>query len=1015
MSINYGTKKIIYSKKREDAVTKDTDNHTKLFDWNKVFEWDTDKKQQTPLFILCNTGSEMKVDHFKAKKCYCADCKEVFDMDIDTNCDSYTSYKNTSEVVNVPSDFSHLVKDANPVCPSCGKTITKEHPAVFLTQSPASDTHDTNTVTHDSSWNIPPIMSGRYVFAFYDENNHATRIDDNIMLEHTRIFPSGKTFTHETEISQTMDFVTGRIVSYQTDITNKTRTPVGNAQEVVNPFLYKDNPDSFSMETRMNVADARGVFVRCTTVHLTVDYQNFKDTVFSKSFDKKTEWKANHEFSRSFAGIDPSAMKLMTEEISDLKADIACEHIKNLNIHPVYGNLHINGLNWMEHTKDSDESNTKTDREKQNVYMYLMIKYPAAAELAVEKAELRVKNFEFSEKRKANENPDYTAKTATDKARAKFFREEMLYVAEQLSACDDKILNEIRLASFSGASYVYKDNKIQKVDEYHSPESNSEKTSDLQIMKDRLSFFVYGLRDGYSVPGDIAVKLKNAKTLTPATTATKKLKNNFNTEPIATASNIYTLRKWGITNSDHVKQVLDLLNEQSPAVNPVPSRSKFSKFTSRHFTPFINAGILSPVRDKTAMSFLKLYGKTHDTSAIISQILDNRGDTFRASKWQELVEDCRLYGDVMENKAVKIIRTRDDMTESVSVQEDDDQKKTQLRNYLDNSGTDGIKNAYRDFAGIYGANTVDIINHLAREIKTDRKMDEIKRFSDINGIEEAAAVYHDFLSDCENPAECIANHKLFSDRTLVMSTRNNKPLFERDLKEIHDELSEINRKSVTENTYLSLSDDVLSMNETVPVDLSTLPDSQWDVPASTGSSTFSFHVLDNKFDFVRVATDLRNCVAGSSYFNNVERRRSIIASMRNENNQTCACIELIPTNDHDDGNKYYIKQLQGYRDSVVDKRYSTAISDWAARHDIDLSRDPDDNVKACLNGEKRYFYGGGNADYHTDEYDPVLNTSVSIRKAESLRAERIAKAVELYGGDTEHGPLLPDVPDDLKY
>lgn len=1011
MPINYGTKKMIYSKKRENTIIK----HDIPDDSGVLMKtvWDTGKKQTTPLFVLCNSGDDMQHNHFEARKCYCADCREVFDLDVSGDFHSYASYKKESFITSVPSEFERAVKNTDPTCPSCGKTITDEQPAVFITANPATDElPDPERVRRDSSWDLPPVLQGRYVFAFRDDNGRITRVDDNMMLEQTVIFPSGKRFTHETEVSQTMDFVTGRIISYKTDITDNKRTPVGSAKEVTNPFLYTDPVNSFSMEQRVNVADARTAFARCGTTHADVRFQNFTDSVFGETFTKTSDFRISSRDGISFGGVSLKAMWFMSEEISDLKADIASEAIQELHVHPVYGDLSVNHLNLTEHKKDSDMTNTNVSREYQNVYMYMMTKYPAAAELAVQKAELRATNFEFAEKRKAAEDSSYTAKSATDKARAKFFREEMRYVAEQLSSCDDKILNEIRLASVPGPSYVYQDGKIQKTNDYHSPDADGE-TSNLQIMKDRLSFFVYGLREGYSVPGDIALKLKDSKTLTPATNVSKKLKNTFQADPIAVASNVYTLRKWGITNSDHVKQALDLISEQFPDVTPAPFRSKFAKFSGRHYTPFVNANVLAPLRDKSAMSFLKLYGKTHDTSVMISQILDNREDVTRSSKWQELVEDMRLYHDVMENGAVKIIRIKDDVAGSVAEQANDEQKKIQLRNYLDNSGKDGIKNAYRDFAGIYGANTVEMINMLAREIKIDRQMDEIKRFAEENGTDKAMKTYHEFLSRYDDPADVIDSHKLFSDRTLVISTRNNKPLFERDIKEIHDELSEINRKSVTENKYLTLSDQVMSMNETIPVDLSTLPASQWDTAPGTRMGEFSFHVLDNKFDFVRVATDLRNCVAGSSYFNSVERGRSVIVSMKNENNQTCACIELIPTHD-DTEHQYYIKQLQGYRDSVVDARYSDVLTNWAQAHAIDLDRDPDGNVRACLNGEKRYFYGGGNADYHTDEYDPVLNTSVSVRKAESLRSERIAKAVELYGGDLEHGPALPDVPDDLK-
>lgn len=980
-NIDYGTKKMVYSRKRKDmAVSKEG--------YGADYEWNADEQVHSPLFILCNREEEIQALHYEAKKCYCADCKNLFDVSASYEgnpADGIHGRLRNDDLFYPPADFRSALEDIT--CPSCGEVERPE--PVFLPANPDPE---------DVSWEIPGYIDGRYVYAFRGNDGKVCRIDDTVLLEYPTISDSGKIIIKKQEVSQTMDLVTGRILSYQTQIADGKRTPIGEAQDVANPFRY-NAPGSFSIESRMNVLTLAAADAGCNTMFRGGDLQNFKDAVFGRVFGEKSTVKEN--------GVYPAAFHRMHDEVTDIKTKLVMESMDALDVHPIYRDTDRNGLFLSAHRRDSTIENTPIKRDRQNLYLYMMARYPAAVELAVSKAELRVANFEFAEKRKAAERPDYTAKTATDKARAKFFREEMASVAGQLAACDDKILNEVRLASAPGPSYVYQDRKIQKTDRYESPEGE---TTDLQKMKDRLSFFVFGLRDGYTVPGDIAVKLKNAKTASPATASTKKLKNSFQSEPIAMASNVYTLRKYGITNSDHVKQVLDLMNEQT-----APQKTKHG-YRERK-CPFMSHGVLAPVRDKTTLSFLRLYGKTHDTSAMINHIFDNRADMRelqRWSKWSYLMEDVRLYSDIADNPKIEVIRTKDDVKVSADTVITEDEKKIQLRNYLDNSGKNGIAEAYRDFACIYGEHTVETINALARQIKTDRQMDEIKRFAKENGMEQATEKYADFLSRYENPEEAITEHQLFSDRTMVISTRNNKPLFERDLKEIHDELSEIGKKSVKENEYLTLSEDILSMNETIPVNLAELPDSQWGVPKAEGMGEFSFHVLDNRFDFVRVATDLRNCVAGAGYFNSVKNGSTLIVSMRNEKNQTCACIELLK-NRGDDDCKYYINQLQGYRDGVVDARYSQAIRQWAENHSIDLERDASNNVSACMKGESGYFFGGGEADFHNEEFDPVLNTTLNNRKAQSLRAERIAKACELYGGDPEHGPALPEVPEDLRY
>lgn len=1039
--INYGNKKMVYQRKRENTAV--TGSDLPLEERVSDYVWDETSGSNTPLFVLCNSYDDISSrEKISAKTCYCADCRRQFDLpqpieNMQANLYSIGRDRTTFHM-SAPKSAVKAVLDEEPTCPECGRS-PKE--VVFIPAQKKSEDSDAANkdlgehINYEGSWRIPPVMQGRYVFEYRaGEDNHLTRMDDNVMMEHTVIFPSGKQFTWESEFSQTIDLMRHRIISYETRIDGKGRTPVGAAQEVSNPFIYGDSSGAISIEHKTDVQDMRRTQNLVATYGNNTEVMTFKDNVFGKAFGRISCYRSQNnddsffsDSSQYIAGIPEGAMSLMSAETGNLKCHALMETLKDQMPHPVYTDIVTNGLTLAKHKKGSTEENTPVDTELRNIYTYMAARYPAAVVYAAERAEARAVNYEFAERRKAAETEGYMAKSATDSARAKFFREEMKYVSEQLCACDDKILNEIRLAGCNAPAYVLKKDAsgkdvIEKVAEYKSPEAKDGVTDSVQAMRDRLSFFVYGLREGYPVPGDIALKLKDAKTIQKATQSTKKLKSNFSNDPIAVASNVYTLRKWGVTNSDHVKQALELIAEQSPVVNPATVRVKGNRIQpGRKYSDFVNAGVLAPMRDRVALSFAKLYGKTHDTATMISQIFDNRSNPNYPENWKQFTEDVRLYSDIADNPAVSIVRTKADIVDKKPVSEEDEheRKKTQLRNYLDNNGKDGIRLAYRDFAGIYGHNTVEMINMLAREIKTDRKMDEVKRYASENGMDAALSEYSGFLSRFDDPAQAVTDHQMFSDRTLVIATRNNKPLFERDLKEIHDELSEMNKKTVTENEYLTLPDKILAMDESIPVDLSKLPASQWTedpkpVPEGT-MGEFSFHVLDNRFDFVRTATDLRNCVAGGSYFRSVKNGHSLIVCMRNENNQTCACIELIKDRNDELGTEWYMKQLQGYRDGVVDARYSGAIREWAGHHGIDLTKDPDGNVKACMDGEQRYFYGEGHADYHTDEYDPVLNTTLTNSKAERLRKERVEKAIELFGGDETNGPNLPEVPDDLRY
>lgn len=1018
MPTNYGTKKMVYEKKRA----------TKL-----------------PIVILSPAKREF-LEHggiaaysATATKCYCPDCKKVFDVDpieikADRGCSRESRIINTLQ--NVSLECEEAIQRRELECPECHLSGS----FVILTPQDKQDVNDEDMpagekeahINYDGSWRIPPFVQGRYMFEFRDESGKLTRIDDNIMLEHSVLFPSGKVFTWEVEHSQASDLVNHRIMSFKTRIDGRNRTPIGAAQDVVNPFAYMPK-NNFNHREQMDVGElhkALNLSVQYTSVPVSI----CKDPVLGKAFlsdyyvNATKNTSSRYGFNEGlYSGLTQDEAKKMFEETSKLKAHLAIETLADSLPHPVYSDLVKNGLNLIDHKKESTEENTDIDEQKEAIHYYMCVRYPAAVQFAASRAELRAVNYEFAEKRKAEADPSYTAKTATDSARAKFFREEMTYVAEQLTTCDDKVLNEVRMAGADVPTYIFtKDesgkNCIKKVDKYVSPESDN--PDNLQLMKDRLSFFVFGLREGYPVPNEIAVKLKDSKTLQPATQATKKLKSSFNMDPIATASNVYTLQKWKITDPNYVKSVLDLVQTQCPEVNRADIRVKGRRIPQPKLScPFLNANVLAPVRDKTALRFLRLYGQTHDTAAMIKDILDNSENPCQATKWGQFCEDVRLYDDVISNPKVQIIQTKKDMpTESKDETTNADaqhlQNKIQLRNYLENSGSNGLQLAYRDFSPMYGANTVEMINMLAREIKQDIQMDKIKRFAKTEGMDAALAKYATELASFEDPAKAIEEHELFSDRTMVIATRNNKPLFERSLGEIHDELSEIGKKTVTENEYLEFSDKIKAMNQIVQLDLSTLPESQWiDNPTPVPEGTmgeFQFKVLDNRFAYVRLATDLRNCVASMGYFSSAKSGSTLIVAMYNENSQPVACIELCKQHADEHDREWYVSQFEGYRDGVVDRRYVEAFKQWCADHKIDADRDPRGEIKASVDGKKEFFHGAGNADYHNEEFDPVLNTTFANDTAQRKRQARVEKAIELYGGSAETGPNLPAVPDDLQ-
>lgn len=1071
--INYGTKKMIYEKARPKI------SRAPII---ALLSPDEKVKQRY---------SEHGLDHspadFHIRSCYCSECQSTFSIDNDipikvsaSQCygsewcpspKSLLNDQNDSEFFGTDTEndekdtlqkrFRKLATELS--CPQCGNECINMGFLLPMKQSDLThyrEDQEKKHINYDGAWRIPPAFHGRYMFEYKDESGKTTRLDDNTMMDNMIIFPSGKSFKWQTEYSQMIDFTQNRILSAATRIDGNGRTPIGKAKSVLDPLLYAPRVNSISINDRVDVNDIK----RCSSLTSTDSSLgaiiSYRDDVATDMLGNSrmllhytnenmlvSYYRSTYTLSAGIPTYDESCDYLSTEDApkntpanvlfnemyrdtAKIKAHKAMEQLNGVLPHPIYSDLVHNGLMLTVHRKDSTEENTSIDTVKQDLFSLITIKYPVAVEYAASRAELRAVNYEFSEKRKANETDGYTAKTATDSARAKFFREEMQYVAEQLAACDDKVLNEIRLASQNDAPcYVFaKDengnNTIQKVDHYVSPEVKERESENVRLMKDRLSFFVYGLREGYPVPNEIAPKLKDNKTLQSATNATKKLKSSFEMDPIATASNVYTLQKWNITNQDHVKTVLDLMKEQSPEVNPAPIRIRGKRITpSRKYTRFVNANILSPLRDRTTISFAKTYGATHDTLSMIQQIFDNQnGETGPAygRNWGEFAECVRLYDDIANNKKLEIPKTKADLVgkDAPSSEISRDDRKIQLRTYLENSGPDGLKNAYRDFTPIYGENTEETINTLAREITVDKKLDEIKRYANENGMEAALATYKDDLAEYTDPEQTINEHEFYSDRTLRIGARDGKPLFERSMKELHDELSVIARKSIVENEYLNLSDKVLSLNDTIEADLSELPKSQWveesddATPVQPGTmGEFSFHVLDNRYDFVRTAERLSNCVAGGGYFSNVKNGRSVIVSMQDENGATVACIELEKT--RGEASDYCVAQFQGKHDATVDVRYSNIFKEWCDAHNIDYERDKSGNVHSCFAGEKDYFFGEMR-DFHDEEYDAVSDIVVPKSKMTNIRENRIQKSIEIYGELSEGVPNLPEVPEDLQ-
>lgn len=989
----------------------------------------------TPLFLLADVDGS---DHITVSKCYCSACQSIFGiedengpMTINKKPKWQSEHKTASPIA--PYDDEH---DVEFECQNCGAKTPYDSTYIVKKIAPRNadiEIYPGDKTSYAGSYIIPDIFTGRYLFEF-EKDGKPTRAEDNIMFDKCVIYPSGKAMHFKTEFSQVLDAVNGTIFSTRTVIEGDRRhTTAGMTQNVHDIFAYGTTDRELDLKGNINVGHAQAGNTREVTLFGNKEFQNFHDSIFGHISNSKEDFRCICRNNSAFGSLPAYVLESQLDDVSTFKSHFAARAIADKLPHPVYTDIENNGLTLSVHRKGSNESNTPVNRALQQNYTMMMIKYPAAVVYAAWRAEMRVTNYEFGEKRKNKADPSYEPKTATDSARAKFFREEMNYVAEQLTACDDKILHEIHQAGIDAPTYILDgDGNITKTDHYVSP---SGENADLaQIMRDRLHFFAYGLDDKYPIPNRIATNLakENASTQAKPVNHTKKNEALFHAEPIMVASNTYTLSKWGINNSDHVAQIMKHVHEVSPEVNPAPVRKG-----NRRYEPNVirigmaNANVLAPVRLNTELAFLRLYGKTHNTNDMMKHILGTEGGD-AVKSWSTFVECIKLYDDFATNPKVDIARTKDEMPTSAVIAQNNtfdqhDEDKARLRSYLENSSKQGsIEKAYQDFARYFGDKTKETVDALAREIITDQVLDTAKIFRKNHSIEETIAEHGPALTkqgisgSPEEIDKVLEDHMLFSDRDMILTTRNRQPLFARGLAEMHDEMSELAKKIARDNEWLDISDKVKSLNDTIPVTLSELPASQWgyetdhkpaqmqtDADGNTYDGEFSFSVFNNRFDFVRAAQVLSNCVASHGYFEQMKKGSNILGALRNENNDIVACVEIKKGHG---GYDWQLGQFQGAHDCVVDKRYSEAFVQYCEKHNIDYSTSS--NFKKCLEGQTEFFYGDGTSDFHDEEYDPVLDVVMSKNKAEKVRRKRFDEAARIFGieGDTI---TVPSAPEDL--
>lgn len=862
----------------------------------------------------------------KAEKCFCTECQKAFSLDNPIKPDRANLINASGSKTNSVQLTKNDMGDTEISCPECHTKMDFNSLGALI---PISENTAENHVNKNGAWLIPEEITGRYIFEHRNENDELTRLDDNFMTRATIVYPSGKTFRYNAEFSKSNDLLRHSEITTRTVLKGSDRDVVRNISPV-DVYEYAKPKSEIDKEKTIHTALNAN-----NNSYLVTETPNFDTNLIEPYMDPQ---------------YDATSMRKFNHYIRDIKLKVIEENFDLAE--PVMNDSSRNCMYLRDVKIDSTERNTTHVDVRKDRYMTLMTKYPAAFEYASIRAQSKSINYEFEQKRKAEADPNYTAKAPTEKYKAKLMRDELNLVAEQLCTCDDKVLATIR------ESKNYDD------------------------MKTRLRAISLGDISELDDDTKMNIDVKNASS-TNKVTPGKKLKKAFNLDPIATAHNVYTAKKIGLKTLDDIQALNDIGKQQSADLNPAPKRIN-GKYVQQpvSYNANANAGMVAPIRTRNQMRFMRNFSNTHNASDVLDIYADP--EKFR------LCNEClNIYNRVCDHT---ILLDNEKAKDPVMATASHEFIKSNIEDYLQHHS---VQEAYINYVTKYGAKTPETINQYVAEIKFDEKFDEIRDYAKEHGNDAAVKKYAD--EHRETGSEQIPNieqyiadridnkHASLINGKQIVSTKNEKPLFNgRNLVDIHDELSSINQKMVSENYDLTdcYPDEIKAMEKSYP--------------APDGSGTWSFKCHKNAFDVVNSATSLHNCL-GSTHVNNMRYGSMWVMYMENELGHRVAAIELSRNHGPNKNEEpFKVTQFQADHDTSLPERYVDVAKQWLEEYNIDHKNNHD--VKAF--GTNVAFYGA-NADYHHFEIDEVDNERVTTDEREKRKQRRIEEAKRLYKYDAK--------------
>jgi len=926
-------------------------------------------------------------------QCYCAECQKTFTSKAISD---LAKQKGEWDVRNIfRGDYSSPIKSISATasltendieCPECHQKGEYSFPNGNGRMSSSRErAKDEKHIDFSNAKYIDDTITGRYI---YESRNgeQLTKLEDNIMTENATVFPTGKSFHEQKEISITYDLAKKQIQNSTVYIHNGERIN-GPIVDSVDPFM--NNPKFKRTQRRLSSSNR--------------DNYGMHKYVYSTLAEPSREDTRNLETKRNMLFDQTTSLPYTTRDGGEAYAKINDHIIRQLagaieHKDPMFEDPFNTKLFLKEHKQDSTRENTEENSSIKYYYATLAVKYPGVLQYIEVSALNEIENKKYAMARKNETSVD--EQIIPDSAKAKIYREHFTKIASQLEAIDDKItasLSKCKTAeevieTCQGFAFGNK--------EFKDKQAENGKTSG-------------------SIP--FALRKVDAKTFDDGK-GTKSHYSAFKQNPLGVANTLYTLRKIGITEENAINDVLEMTGwDKTKGVFADGSKNRNKSDKKRHYENFMmDFNTIAPIRSREMMSYFKCFAQQRDIKVLIDDVYAMHDDTQHHQMF--LFDGIQGYKNLMESKVefnkvgknkINAKKEDEDITESTYM-------KNAMKTYFKNGFS--VKDAYIAYADVFGKDTYDIVNSYARRIQKENAINEMRRDYDKYADENRLSL--GYPSDDQRLVEYMSgkypNIKTVDDikqlveeadkieaETTIIDTRNGKPLFnKRTVEEIHNEINNMQKQIPKTNETLVFKHNELALEGTYDGFTEKPAENTELTPAQEEEShnSLTFEVLPDRFSYIRTSTALHNCLISCDYFSKTKRGSCTIVAAKDENKKIVGCIELTANRDHDG---YTLQQFQTDHDDAMPERFRQAALKWFEANNITYER--------CHDYER---WGKqehpSTRDYHHEEMDEAYAIPVSISELHTRQKNREEAAKNIYGVDAFGNISVPEAPDDLR-